>query len=717
MKLSKILALVTMTLLLSACGGGSSTPEEDNNTHVPTQTALDKVKAVIAGDDGVSITYEELNRINGVSGAVAGKDYMSALTRGTYADKNQPTPEEIQAVIDAVNAPLSTNHKPTIDGTPTTSILKDKPYSFTPTATDSDGDTLVFSIKNMPSWASFDADTGTLSGTPSASDVGTSAGILIAVSDDIATVELPAFSIKVKRTNVSPTITGTASTSIDADASYSFTPTAIDSDNDTLAFSIVNKPNWASFDTTTGTLSGTPSNADKGTKSGIVIAVNDGTDKVALAAFDIKVNYVNHVPTIEGTPATAIEADSTYTFTPDGGDVDSTDTVRFSIVNRPSWATFDEKTGTLSGTPSNADIGITLGIIISVSDGIKTVMLPAFDVRVKLINHVPTISGTANTTVDADSTYTFTPKATDSDGDTLAFEIAPRPSWATFDKATGTLSGTPSNADKGTTTAIVISVSDGTKTVALAAFNLTVKYMNHTPTITGTASTSIDADASYSFTPTAIDSDNDTLAFSIVNKPNWANFDRSTGKLSGTPSNANVGTTTGIIISVKDSTGSEVALSAFNLTVVHVNHVPTISGTPATQIDANMLYSFTPNGGDVDSTDTVTFSIVNRPSWATFDEKTRTLSGTPSNADIGITSGIVISVSDKIETVSLAPFNLEVNLGKCIDINGDQGYAKAAEISFDKTISKKTSTSGIRLWHTSDDKRKVCVVNGSVSVN
>jgi hypothetical protein len=383
MKISKIITALVVAFALTACGGGSSAPVDDNGTTTPIeQTAYDKVKAVIAGETGASITAEELNSIDGVSGAVAGKDYLSALRAKEYVDRKNPTIAEIQAVIDAVNAPAPLNHAPTIDGSPATSILKDNAYTFTPTANDSDGDTLTFSINTQPSWATFDTATGKLSGTPANADVGTTTGIVISVSDSMETAALPAFDVTVKLVNHAPTISGTPATTVDADATYSFTPTASDSDGDTLTFNISNKPSWATFDTATGKLSGTPTNADVGTTTGIVISVSDGTETVALAAFDLTVNYVNHAPTISGTPATTVDADATYNFTPTASDSDS-DTLTFSISNKPSWATFDTATGKLSGTPTNADVGTTKAIVISVSDGAGgSASLAAFDLSV-----------------------------------------------------------------------------------------------------------------------------------------------------------------------------------------------------------------------------------------------------------------------------------------------------------------------------------------------
>jgi hypothetical protein len=76
--------------------------------------------------------------------------------------------------------------------------------------------------------------------------------------------------------------------------------------------------------------------------------------------------------------------------------------------------------------------------------------------------------------VTAGSAYNFQPTASDPNGDALSFNIQNAPSWATFNASTGRLSGTPSAANAGTYSNIVISVSDGSRTVSLPSFAITV---------------------------------------------------------------------------------------------------------------------------------------------------------------------------------------------------------------------------------------------------
>ena len=195
----------------------------------------------------------------------------------------------------------------------------------------------------------------------------------------------------------------------------------------------------------------------------------------------------NRAPQISGVPATTAQVGATYVFHPGASDADG-DTLSFQISNRPSWASFDPVSGSLTGTPATNNIGTSSNIVISVSDGTASVSLPAFSIQVQAApqaNLPPVISGTPTTSINAGQAYNFLPSASDPNGTALTFSISNKPAWATFDTGTGRLYGTPGSADVGTYTGIIIRVSDGTTTVALATFSITV-----TQVATGTATIS-----------------------------------------------------------------------------------------------------------------------------------------------------------------------------------------------------------------------------------
>jgi hypothetical protein len=371
----------------------------------------------------------------------------------------------------------------------------------------------------------------------------------------------------------------------------------------------------------------------------------------------------NLKPTISGTPATWVYVGSQYTFTPTAKDPEGK-ALYFVVANKPSWASFSTKTGQLSGTPSAT--GLWNNIKITVTDGVNVSVLPAFSIRATSRSNVaPTISGSPATSAKPGTAYSFTPTAKDSNGDPLYFRIENRPSWASFDPWTGRLAGTPSSAHIGTYSNIAISVNDGSKTASLAAFTISVagstsSTKNYPPAIVGTPPTTATVGQTYSFRPYAGDANKDPLGFSIQNKPSWATFATSTGTLSGVPTAA--GTHSNIIISVSDGKSST-SLRAFTITVsggaTPSNTAPKISGTPASSVNVGSAYSFKPSASDANG-DNLTFSIANRPSWASFSTSTGQLSGTPSSSHAGAYSNIVITVSDGKATASLPAFSISV---------------------------------------------------------
>jgi Putative Ig domain len=301
-----------------------------------------------------------------------------------------------------------------------------------------------------------------------------------------------------------PKITGTPVTSMTVGQSYSFKPAATDADRNTLTFSIANRPAWASFSATTGQLTGTPFAEHARVWSGIVISVSDGKNKVSLPAYSLTVKpNANKSPTITGAPVTKATVGASWSFQPTAKDPEGK-TLKFTIRNKPSWATFNTATGKLSGTPTAA--GTTSSIMIIVTDGVTSASLqPAFSVTAAaatVVNSAPTISGTPVKTAKVGSPYTFTPAAVDANRDNLTFSVDNKPSWATFNTATGQLTGTPTAAT--TFSNIVIRVSDGKATAALPAFaivvapvstglpgSVTVSWMPPTTNVDGTVVTAL----------------------------------------------------------------------------------------------------------------------------------------------------------------------------------------------------------------------------------
>jgi hypothetical protein len=263
---------------------------------------------------------------------------------------------------------------------------------------------------------------------------------------------------------VAPKISGSPPNVVQVNTAYRFTPVASDADTaaSKLRFTIANKPAWAAFSATTGALTGTPTAV--GQWANIRITVTDGTASASLPVFTLY-STKQRPPTISGTPATTVKVNTAYRFVPTASDPDTaTSALRFKIANKPAWATFSATTGALTGTPTAV--------------GTWNISLPLFGIAASATggttNRPPTITGTPLTSVSVGTAYSFRPTASDPEGKSLTFSITNRPSWASFNTTTGTLSGTPAASSVGTYSNIQIRASDGTASAALPAFAVTV---------------------------------------------------------------------------------------------------------------------------------------------------------------------------------------------------------------------------------------------------
>lgn len=88
---------------------------------------------------------------------------------------------------------------------------------------------------------------------------------------------------------------------------------------------------------------------------------------------------------------------------------------------------------------------------------------------------------------------------------------------------------------------------------------------------------------------------------------------------------------------------------------------PTIDGEPPTFAKSCQNYQFTPAAFDVDGDD-LSFSILNKPVWASFSTESGTLSGTPGQSDTGTFAGIILDVHANGESADKPlSFNIEVS--------------------------------------------------------
>ena len=404
-----------------------------------------------------------------------------------------------------------------------------------------------------------------MNGTPRIGDTLPGGGTT-AYSNGSASVSLTVSSV-----NDAPTIISVANKTATEDIAYRYTFTVADVDaGDALTLSAPTLPGWLTFNAATGLLSGTPTNAEVGDHA-VVLRVNDGTVNVD-QRFTITVSNVNKAPIIASVANKTATEDIAYRYTFTVADVDAGDTLTLSAPTLPGWLTFNTATGVLSGTPTNAEVG-DHEVVLRVNDGTVNVD-QRFTITVANVNNTPVITSGANTTATADLAYSYTFMVNDADvGDTLTLSAPTLPGWLTFNPGTGLLSGTPGNAEVGDHT-VVLRVNDGTVNVD-QRFTISVSNVNNAPVITSVPNAAATEGVAYSYSFTVADADaGDTLTMSAPALPGWLTFNATTGLLSGTPTNAEVGDHE-VVLRVND--GAVNVDQRFTITVANVNHPGTVT--------------------------------------------------------------------------------------------------------------------------------------------
>jgi hypothetical protein len=196
------------------------------------------------------------------------------------------------------------NSAPVISSADTDTASVGTLFNYTLTATDADGDTLTYQASLLPAWLTFDAASAELSGTPPAGSAG-DYQITLAVSDGMDSTSM---FLTISIANNAPAITSTASNNGVVGVTYSYTLTANDADADTLIYSSVTLPAWATFDATSGLLTGKPT------------AVGDSEVELSVSDGEASVNQ-KFTLVVTNIPSVVISFDQSVVFSDFGGAV------------------------------------------------------------------------------------------------------------------------------------------------------------------------------------------------------------------------------------------------------------------------------------------------------------------------------------------------------------------------------------------------------------
>ena len=653
----------------------------DSNVSIATSTVATSNTVSIAGIDGaiaISISNGEYD-VNGagyvgVDGNVSNGD---AVTLRQTSSASQGTPNVTTLTVGSFVRSFTTitqENAPVISGTSVATTPEDSEYSFTPSVDlVNGGEVATWSVTNKPSWITLNTLNGTISGTPSNEDVATYSDINVTATNAQGASSVVIASLEVTNTNDAPTASAASVMTLE-ETSVEVNATALVSDvdvGDAFAFAVT-QPTHGSVTEDNGILTYAPALNYNGADSFTYTATDSGS-LASTATVDVNVTAVNDAPTISGTPATSATQDVLYSFGVIGSDVDAGNVLTYSIANNPSWMGINASSGLVSGTPLNADVATTTGIVISVKDDANaTADLAAFDVTVANVNDVASIGGTSFANVTEDGVLTASNALTISDIDAGEAELIAQSNVATtygaFNvDANGTwnyaLNNSAANvqalaADENVTDSVVATSAD---TTATRTITVTITGLNDLASIGGTVAGGVVEDSAMSFSGAVVVDDNDTaqsLVQPIANQSGaygTFNVDANgswTYSLTDTPTiqalEQGETLSDGVTLTSYDSTATQ----DLNVTITGANDAP-VAQTPqaysikkgsdlnvtlsATDVDNNATLSLTAataTGATVafDANGSTTFNAANEGVYAlnyTFsDEYAATVSGT-----------------------------------------------------------------------------------------
>ncbi|MBI4449260.1 S8 family serine peptidase [Candidatus Woesearchaeota archaeon] len=213
--------------------------------------------------------------------------------------------------------------------------------------------------------------------------------------------------------------------------------------------------------------------------------------------------------------------------------------------------------------------------------------------EIRFVNFLPTINSTPTLNATSNANYTYDVDASDANGDNLTFSLSIAPSGMVMNISTGRIDWVPTNNQVGLNN-VTVSVTDGRGANVTQNFTVNVTRSNTAPVINTSPIFNATEDALYVYDINATDSDNDNLTFNLTSFPQGMLINSSSGVISWTPNNAQVGANNVTVI-VFDGLGANATQSY----VVNVSNLaPVFVSTAPTQANESFTLSYDPNTTD-----------------------------------------------------------------------------------------------------------------------
>jgi large repetitive protein len=458
--------------------------------------------------------------------------------------------------------------------------------SFTPSASDAEGDAMSWSATGLPSGASIDPATGLFTWSTSHAQAGDH-DVTINVQDTHGASDSETVTITVTSGNVAPVLAAIGNKTVVEGQTLSFTATATDSDSATLTWTATGLPAGASLAPSSGAFAWTPSFNQAATYPGVIISVSDGDGKTDSETITITVTNANTYPVLNSIGDKTVSEGQLLSFVISGTDEDG-DPLTFYSHGLPDGASIDTVTGEFQWTPTHLQAGTYPIIPILVEDPLGFWAQEHITITVIDVNVPPTLDPIGNRNVQEGGTLAFTAAATDFDGHTLTWSTTGLPAGATLNATTGSFQWTPSQTQAGTYPNVVISIQDTSGGSDSETIAITVGAVNVAPVLAEIGARVVAEGAVLSFTGASSDVDADTLTWSATGLPAGATLDDATGEFQWAPTHAQAGSYEDVVISVEDAGG---AADSETITI-------TVTDVPASAAQSTISVSAGPVSAD-----------------------------------------------------------------------------------------------------------------------
>ncbi|MCG2388080.1 putative Ig domain-containing protein [Staphylococcus epidermidis] len=617
------------------------TVEDIANQTQEVNTEIDPIKIEATDNSGQAVT----NKVEGLPAGVTFDEATNTISGtpsevGSYTVTVTTTDESGNATETTFTIDVEDTTKPTVESVADqTQEVNTEIEPIKIEATDNSGQAVTNKVDGLPAGVTFDETTNTISGTPS--EVG-SYDVTVTTTDESGNSETTTFTIEVKDTT-KPTVESVADQKQEVNTEIE--PIKIEA-RDNSGQAVMNKveglPNGVTFDETTNTISGTPSEVGSYT---VTVTTTDESGNVTETTFTINVEDTTK-PTVESIADQTQEVNTEITPIKIEARDNSGQAVTNKVEGLPDGVTFDEATNTISGTPS--EVG-SYDITVTTTDESGNATETTFTIDVEDTTK-PTVEDIANQTQEVNTEIDpINIEATDNGGQAVTNKVEGLPDGVTFDEATNTISGTPSEVGSYTVT---VTTTDESGNATETTFTINVEDTTK-PTVEDIADQTQEVNTE--ITPIKIEA-TDNSGQGVTNKvdglPDGVTFDEATNTISGTPNE--VGSYT-VTVTTTDESGNATE-TTFTIDVEDTTK-PTVEDIADQTQEVNT--EITPI--KIEATDNSGQGVTNKvdglPDGVTFDEVTNTISGTPSKVG---SYTVTVTTTDESGNSETTTFTIDV---------------------------------------------------------